>query len=207
MKPRNVVAAALAVVSLAGWAAPSAAQSAPVCYDLDNQVVGTMFRRGDVIPTNFGSVRINDFYIDGVLYVSQASFDNQYMKVSQSKLALGESPEMHVSLVNVQFLPSQALRAVTMKVAQQVGVNNRLPANLEVNGERFDLRGSLMAANDLQPTTADFIVALVPDDSTEEDPSYWHRGTLEVRAHNSSVISTFSLGFQAGNFDAVCLHY
>ena len=98
-----------------------------------------------------------------------------------------------------------------MKFAQQLGVTGQLPANLEVNGDRRDFRGALSQADggemgDATKGMAKLRVNLVADASTQDQPnSYWHRGTVEVRA-TSGAIESISFGAQAFNFDDVCIH-
>lgn len=202
MKNRLVLlgaAAALAAIALS-------AQSAEKCYDFSRLAVGKTFRIGDEIDISIGKVHIRDFVIDGVKYAPQA--DTQFLKVNQTQIAQGTSPELHIAFVNVQIIPSQPATKVTMKLAQQLGVTGQLPANLGVNGDLHDFRGSFekVDGKHLGSSTrgrAEVKVNLVPDPSTPENPSYWHRGTLGIRAL-SGGIESISFGAQLMNFDNIC---
>ncbi len=201
---RLVPAFAGLAIAYLGNAVPAAEK----CYDFSKMTVGTSYAIGDVVDISIGSVKIRPFLKDGEV-VEPTSGINQHLEVTQSKLAQGEPPEVALTLVGLQLRPDQPVQEVSMLVAQQLGVNQNLPAFIEINGERHDFTGRFDQAhnkklgNDAQGHAL-FKAQMVQDPPGQNGPSYWHRGRMGARAVDGGI-DTITIGAQTVHLDKVCL--
>jgi hypothetical protein len=181
------------------------------CYDFSRMPVGTVYRVGDIYEDDNLSVHMRDFYVGGVA-VTPNNVDAPKVTVSNTALAQDASPEILTYLMNAQVIPRQPLRKVTMKVAQNVGHDGQARANLGVNGELREFVGSIAQADgkkmgDANRGRVQLEIDLVPDVSTPENPSFWHRGTLTMTGVDGALIDRFAFGGMSLAADRVCFEY
>lgn len=202
-KGRLVPAIAGLAIAFAGGAATAAEK----CYDFSKMTVGTSYAIDDIVDISIGSVKIQPFVKDGVV-VQPTSGINQHLEVTQSKLALGEPPEIALTLVGLQLRPREPVQEVSMLVAQQLGVNQNLPAYIEINGERHDFNGRFDQAHNKKLGNATqghalFKAQMTQDPAGPNGPSYWHRGRMGARAVDGGI-DTLTIGAQAVHLDQIC---
>jgi hypothetical protein len=186
-------------------AASAASHAVEHCFDFSRMPVGTVYRLNDVYVDSLLEVHMRDFYWNGSP-VKQG--DANVVSVSNTSLALGGAPEIHTYLMNAQVVPNTPIRKVTMKIAQNVGVSGQSKVNLGVNGELREMAGLLSQADGKHMgmpglDEVEVRVSLTPDGGT----SYWHRGTLSMKAIGGGVIKRFTFGGQSLNVDDVCLEW
>lgn len=174
------------------------------CYDFDKLAVGTRWGADEQIDFDAGKVIVRRLLNNGVPMTPENE-DAQFLKVSQSQIAGDTAPELAMSLVTMQIVPTEPVQEVYFKLAQQLGATGNLPAYLGVNFETHELRGSFAQSDGTTLGSpllgeARLTVQLTPD----PPPSYWTRGWIRVRA-TSGDIKTFSIGSQIAHFGKVCL--
>lgn len=177
------------------------AWSAEQCYDFSGIAPGSEYAiDGSVpIPIDIGEVRVRPLKYDG----HEVAPANRFFRVAETQqIAGGAAPEMQGKNVALQMIPSQPAKRITLKFSHQPGANGERVANVEVNGERHEWRGSLGKLNDKTIGTSNhttrFKVRLAP-----VGDSNWVSGELRLEG-KSDHIKSFTLGAAELRLDDVC---
>jgi hypothetical protein len=197
MTTRNATYALIAGLTLASGSAWAAEQ----CYDFSNIAPGTEYAiDGSVpIPISIGEVRVRPLKFEG----NEVAPASRFFRVADTQqIAGGAAPEMQGKNVSLQMIPSQPAKRITLKFSHQPGAAGERVANVEVNGEKHEWRGSFSKLDGKKLGQGNGATRFKVRQETVAN-SNWVSGELRLEGKSENIAS-FTIGAAELRLDDVC---
>ena len=180
--PISILAAAAAVALALG-----AAQAAQPCCDFSGPAADARWGIQSSVCIDIGEVHIRPLFMNGQPFEAGKPED-PCLRRQDRQIAGGVSPALQGAYVAMQIVPSQRVRTLRMRFAQEQGADGRRPSFIEVNGGKHEFAGLLSKVNGHtlgqgRPRRAQVRAELAPTGAA----SLWHAGTLALRAMQGGI--------------------
>ena len=157
------------------------------CFDFSLLTPGTRYELGDTVQAAHATITIRDYL------GSRAPADSRGVWIANTRLAGGTAPELRTYLMNAQVMPDVPVREVTLNIAEASSGGAAPHANIEVNGDRYEVIGGLAGINGTVIGNSAAGNAAVFVNLAPAAVGNWNVGTLELHA-TKGTIESFAFG-------------
>ena len=203
MKIIKQVTAVAAVAAALGTVSANAGTEPDHCYDFSNMVEDRSFTVGDTIETDFATINIRPYYVNG----EPATADVRGAERASSQIAGGTAPELQVKLVALNVVPRKPVSAVSTRIAQNISSDGGFAeSGIGVNRKARKSDKGFAGMDGAVIGTNAAGKARITADISPTGGGNWHSGTLTFEAVQGSIES-IRLGGHTWNIDNMCFRY
>lgn len=203
MKTIKAVATLGALATMLGAASAHAGTGPDHCYDFSNMLDNQTFTVGDTIDTDFATINIKSYVVDGV----PATAETRGAERASSQIAGGSSPELELKLVALNIVPKRPVTLITTRIAQSISQDGAFAdSGIGVNRSGRKSATGFAGLDGTVIGDATTGSARIAADISPSGAGNWHSGTLEFRAVKGSIES-IRLGGHTWRIDDMCFTY
>lgn len=173
------------------------------CYDFSKLAEDASFTVGDVIDTDFATITIKPYFVDG----NEVTADARHADRVSSQIAGGDSPELEMYLVALSIEPKKPVSKISTQIAQNISSTGGFAnSGIGVNKKGLKSLTGFAGMDGKVLGRKSTGMAKISANLAPVGGGNWHRGTLELNAVQGKI-EILRLAGHSVKIDNFCLTY